>query len=202
MLHRLRYAFEHPAFRELLGGWDDSDGGKIVEVDETYVSGKNKNRHASKKTKGLTGGAGKPIVFGALERNGVLRAHVIRNVKAHTLKLALKNTVKEKSVVCTDELSSYDSITDRYYRVKTNHSSGKYVDGAIHTNGIENAWSHFKRGVYGIYHHVSEQHLQSYVDEFTLRYNTRKTDTADRFDIILANVSGRKLTYETLINRA
>ena len=202
MLHRLRYAFEHPAFRELMGGWDDNDGGIIVEVDETYVSGKNKNRHAKKKTKGLSGTAGKAIVFGALERNGVLQCKVIKNVKASTLKLALRETVKEKSVVCTDELASYNSIGDRYYRVKTNHSAGKYVDGAIHTNGIECAWSHFKRGLYGIYHHVSEQHLQSYVDEFTLRYNTRKTDTADRFDIILSNVAGRKLTYQTLINKA
>ena len=202
LLHRLRYAFDHPAFKELVGGWDDDNGGAIVEADETRIGGKNKNRHASKRKLNSQGGAGKAIVFGALERNGVFQAKVIKDVKAHTLKLALRETVKEKSIVFTDELQSYNSITDRYYHGSTNHNAGQYVkDGIIHTNGVECAWSHLKRGLYGIYHHVSEQHLQSYVDEFTLRYNTRKTDTADRFDIILANISGRKLTYETLINR-
>lgn len=106
------------------------------------------------------------------------------------------------ATVCTDEYTAYKDLRYTYIHKKVNHSAKEYVNGMAHTNGIENFWSHLKRGVDGIYHWVSVPHLQSYVDEFSLRFNTRKYETSQRFNFILANVSGRKLTYETLINKA
>jgi hypothetical protein len=93
----------------------------------------------------------------------------------------------------------YDGLNSKYNHKKVNHGAKEYVNMMAHTNNIENFWSHLKRGVDGIYHWVSKDHLQSYIDEFTLRYNTRKNCTSDRFDLILTNISGR-LTYNQLTN--
>ena len=100
----------------------------------------------------------------------------------------------------TDEFPGYKRLKKRFKHYAVNHSAKVYVDGMCHTNGIENFWSHLQRGITGIYHWVSTDHLQAYVDEFSLRYNSRKFGTQARFDMILANVAGKRLTYETLIS--
>lgn len=103
-------------------------------------------------------------------------------------------------MICTDEWTAYNSLHLNCTHLRVNHGAKEYVNLMAHTNGIENFWSHLKRGIDGIYHWGSKPHLQSYVNEFALRYNTRKFDSADRFDVILSNIEGRKLTYENLIN--
>jgi transposase-like protein len=99
----------------------------------------------------------------------------------------------------TDDYSAYNDLSKGYNHHTVNHSAKEYVNGMAHTNGVENFWSHLKRGIDGIYHSISKEHLQSYIDEFTLRFNTRKFDTQRRFDLVLSGVAGKKMTYEDLI---
>jgi len=193
MLHRLRYAFDHPNFKATLDN--------TVEIDETYIGGEEKNKHASKKTKGTQGRSTKTKkpVLGMKERDGNVIATVVDNTKQKTVTPIIKATVKEGATVCTDEWQAYNKLGGSYNHLRVNHSAKEYVNGMAHTNGMENFWSHLKRGVDGIYHWVSVKHLQTYVTEFSLRMNSRKLTTAGRFDLILENITGR-LTYKELIN--
>lgn len=117
--------------------------------------------------------------------------------KRETLFPILIRSIEKDSIVITDENPTYHTLSDHFSHGKVCHSAKEYVNGMFHTNGIENFWSHLKRGVDGIYHWVSREHLQSYVTEFALRYNTRKMTTSGRFDLVLSNVAGR-LTYKEL----
>lgn len=112
---------------------------------------------------------------------------------------AIWENVPPGTRVYTDEYQSYSSVGAEYAHGRINHSANQYVNGMVHVNGVENFWSHLKRGLDGIYHWASPEHLQRYVDEFTLRYNTRKLETCRRFDLILANVAGRRMRYQDLI---
>ncbi len=192
LLHRLRYAFDHPDFKTELGN--------IVEIDETYVGGDEKNKHESKKTKGTQGRSTKTKkpVLGMLERGGYLIAQVIPDTKRDTLEPIIHSNVKCNTKVMTDEWTAYTKLHNRYDHAIVNHSAKEYVNGMAHTNGVENFWSHFKRGVDGIYHWVSVGHLQAYVDEFSYRFNTRDFSTSQRFNVVLENMAGR-LTYKDLI---
>lgn len=192
MLHRLRYAFNHPNFKKTLGN--------TVEIDETYYGGKDKNKHESKKTKGTQGRStkDKTPVLGMLEREGNVIAEVVEDTKQKTIEPIIEKNVETGTIVMTDEWHAYNNLNGKYKHSRCNHGAKKYVDAAAHTNGIENFWSHLKRGVEGIYHWVSRPHLQRYVDEFALRYNTRKEKTSVRFNLVLGNITGR-LTYKGLI---
>jgi len=195
LLHRLRYAFDHPEFKNTLGN--------IVEVDETFVGGESKNKHSKKKKKdSATGGTlhEKQPVFGMLERGGNVIAKVVPNRNKETLLPIIKETIENDSVVMTDEYTAYKDLKIDYEHYKVNHSAKEYVNFMAHTNGIENFWSHLKRGIDGIYHWCSKEHLQSYVNEFSLRFNTREMNTQGRFDLILSAVSNKRLTYQNLIN--
>jgi len=112
----------------------------------------------------------------------------------------IEKNVEAGTSVMTDEWHAYNKLNEKYKHSRCNHGAKKYVDAAAHTNGIENFWSHLKRGVEGIYHWVSRAHLQRYVDEFALRYNTRKEKTDARFNLVLGNITGR-LKFQTLIGK-
>jgi len=193
MLHRLRYAFDHPNFKATLGN--------TVEIDETYIGGEEKNKHESKKTAGTQGRSTKTKkpVLGMKERGGNIIAQVVDNTKQKTVTPIIKANVKEGATVCTDEWQAYNKLGGDYKHLRVNHGAKEYVNGMASTNGMENFWSHLKRGIDGIYHWVSVKHLQTYVTEFTLRMNSRKMTTAARFDFVLKNVTGR-LTYKVLIS--
>jgi len=192
MLHRLRYAFDHPNFQKELVN--------TVEIDETFVGGKAKNKHASKKTKNEQGNTmhDKQVVLGMLERDGNVIAQVVESRHKEVILPVINETVSNDATVMTDEYSAYNDLKDLYIHHKVNHGAKEYVNEKAHTNGIENFWSHLKRGVDGIYHWVSKDHLQSYVDEFVYRFNTRKFGTQQRFDFALSALTGKRLTYKSL----
>jgi transposase-like protein len=164
MCHRVRAGLIDPEFRKLMG---------IVEVDETYIGGKNKNRHVGKRTPG-TGGAGKATVVGAVERKGNVVARVINRADTKTLNAFVRQAVSNKvSLIATDENAAYNPLSDTFPHETVNHSAGQYVNGAVHTATIDGFWSLLKRGIMGSYHKVSRKYPPLYVAEFEWRYNNR-----------------------------
>ena len=194
LLHRLRYAFDHPNFQMELSN--------TVEIDETFIGGEAKNKHANKKVKNENGGTvhTQQPVIGMKERDGNVIAKVIENREKKTLLPIIYSNVSASSILMTDEYPAYRDLSKTHLHLAVNHGAKQYVNAMAHTNGIENFWSHLKRGIDGIYHWVSKEHLQSYVDEYTLRMNTRTFGTQARFDFILASVGGKKMTYNELIH--
>lgn len=191
VLHRLRYAARTKSFNRPLDG--------TVEVDETYVGGKEGNKHAHKRDGDKRGGKGKAAVVGILQREGELGVSKVERVDGKTLKAAIVENVEPGSIVMTDEHKGYSGLPSVYRHRSVNHSAGQYVKWFyIHTNGIEGAWSHFKRQVIGVHHWMSEGHLQRYLDEFAWRWNRRGMDEGPRVNALLADTSGR-LTYKDLI---
>jgi transposase-like protein len=171
MAHRIRESMRelHPEDAGPLGG-----EGKTVEIDETFVGGLEKNKHRSKRQHVGTGGAGKEAVFSLVERGGKVRSHHVPTVTAATLRPILKAQVHEATFVMTDEGATAKSLGRGFEKHgMVNHSIGEYVRGDIHTNTIEGYFSIFKRGINGVYHHVSQQHLKRYLAEFDFRYNER-----------------------------
>lgn len=195
MLHRLRYAFDHPNFKAALSS--------MVEVDETYVGGKMKNKHSAVRAKKHSDNDShvdnKVCVMGYMERESTLKMEVRNEEK--TLKQHVQENVNPEAFIITDGANAYKGLDKMFEGHEiVNHLENEYVRGCFHTNTIEGAFGLFKRMVIGIYHQMSHKHLQSYVDEFTLRYNTRKFGTQSRFNLVLSSVAGKKLTYENLIN--
>ncbi len=202
MLHRIRVAMETNSFMKLGG----SDSGP-VEIDETFVGGKVKNMHKSRRPKDYStqGGKGKAIVLGMLERGGRVRASVIKDRSKVQLEPALKANVEDGSRIITDEYSVYPFVSHQYIHEVVNHAV-EYVNGHIHTNGIENFWSLLKRGINGTYVAVEPFHLDAYVVEQTFRYNNRATkdnplNDADRFMLAASQIQGKRLTYAELTGK-
>jgi hypothetical protein len=184
--------------REMLKDKAPSMLRNVVEVDETYVGGKNKNRHYGKKKDGQ-GGAGKTPVLGAIQRHGKVVANVVPDTTHATLLPRMVAMVEAGSIMVSDQFyHTYQPILEPYKQVVVKHSDGEYVRGAFHTNTIEGFWSLLKRGIYGIYHQVSPKHLQRYCDEFAARYNSRDIKDNERFELSVKNSEGR-LTYNRLI---
>lgn len=135
-----------------------------------------------------------------LERSGNLICQVVQNTQQNTIEPIIKSNIKQGSNVFTDEWHAYKDLQKQFNHQIVNHSIKQYVNKNASTNAIENAWSHLKRGINGTYHWVSKKHVQKYVDEFTLRFNTRKCKEQERFDLVLLSSIGKRLTYQQLIN--
>lgn len=159
----------------------------VVELDETFVGGKNKNRHYDKKVPYSQGRSfkDKTPVFGMLQRGGMVIAKVVPDTKAKTLRPFIDKYISEGSTIYTDEWN-YGNIEEKYHHRNVNHGAHIYGMGDIHTNTIEGFWSHLKRGIIGIYHNVSRKYLQLYVDEFSFRYNTREMTEIERMNKLLS----------------
>lgn len=194
MMHRLREAMRVGKFPSALGG-----EGKHVEADETYIGGKEKNKHRNKRTKGNIGGQGKEIVFSLVERGGAVRSHIVPEVSAKTLRPVLVAQVDRKSFLMTDDAGQYRIMGPEFAKHEVvNHGAGEYVRGDAHTNTIEGYFSILKRGIVGTYHHVSQQHLKRYLAEFDFRYNERTAlgvDDSERATRALKGIVGKRLTY-------
>ncbi len=201
MLQRIRLAMQDDYAGGKLGG----DGG--VEVDETYIGGKARNMHKARKAramKGHTAGAiGKVAVQGLLDRHGkdghsTIRAIVVRDNSRDALEPNVHEHVPAGATVYTDAHRSYKFLQYDYMHKVVDHAE-RYVDGQIHTNGLENFWSLLKRAINGTYVSVEPFHLFRYLDEQAYRFNHRRMSDADRFTLAMRGILGRRVTYSELI---
>ena len=195
LLHRIRYAMAYGNFSKPLQG--------VIECDETYTGGKLINQHYEKRiNKNLykQGMSDKTAVFAMLERGGnVIAMNVGLNPNTDLLQPIIKGQTDKDSTIVTDGAGMYVGLNKARKHEVVNHSQDEFVRGDYHTNSVEGFFSQFKRSIYGIYHQVSKEHLHSYVDETAYRYNTRLLKDNQRFDLTLSRVTGKRLTYKTLI---
>jgi transposase-like protein len=202
MLHRIRLAMHSGTGLAKIGG-----PGSEVEVDETFIGGKARNMHKEKriKTKVREGNWGKTIVMGMLERGGHIKTKVVSNRRKPELHAVIAETIEQGTQLYTDEHTGYMDISPEYVHSVVNHLEN-YVSGRVHTNGLENFWSLLKRGLNGTYVSVEPFHLFRYVDEQAFRYNNRATkdnplNDADRFQLALSQIVGKRLTYDQLTGK-
>jgi len=195
MLQRIRLAMQDEFFGSKLGG--------EVEVDETFIGGKARNMHVSERKRRITGTGtkDKTAVIGILERGGRVRASVVPSRRKTVLQEEVRKHVTAGAALYTDALMSYDGLAGEYAHQVVDHAT-QYVDGRVHTNGLENFWSLLKRGISGTYVSVEPFHLFRYLDEQMFRFNNRKElDDAGRFDLAVRQIVGKRITFAQLTGK-
>jgi len=195
MLHRIRLAMQDDSFGSKFGG--------EVEADETFIGGKSRNMHISKRERRITGTGGKDktAVMGILERGGEVRTAIIPSRRKAVIQAEVRKHVEAGAALYTDALPSYSGLANEYAHAVVDHAV-EYVNGRIHTNGLENFWSLLKRGINGTYVSIEPFHLFRYLDEQTFRYNNRKNlDDAGRFNRVLSQIVGKRLTFAELTGK-
>jgi transposase-like protein len=198
MLQRLRLAVQDDFFGSKLGG-----GSGEVEVDESFIGGKARNMHLSERNRRITGTGtkDKTAVMGILERGGKIRTRVVPNRKKHELQSQVRKHVEAGAALYSDALLSYEGLATDYAHKVVDHAV-QYVDGRVHTNGLENFWSLLKRGISGTYVSVEPFHLFRYLDEQTFRFNNRKDmNDGQRFALAMSQIGGKRLTYTELTGK-
>jgi transposase-like protein len=204
MLHRIRLAMQQNSFVKLGGGMSE------VEVDETFIGGKARNMHKSVRQRRITGPGGhskdKVMVLGMMERGGHVRTEIISDRTHETIKDSLDRNVIPNTFVYSDEYHAYRALDDDFVHEFVNHMES-YVNGRVHTNGIENFWSLVKRGLNGTYIAVEPFHMFRYLDEQAFRYNHRKDERGnklndgDRFKMVLSQIAGKRLTFKEVTGK-
>ena len=195
MDHRIRLALS-------MGSLENDKFSGEVEVDETFIGGKARNMHVSARLRRITGRGGKDkvAVMGILKRGGKVRTVVVPNRRKTVLQAAVRRYVEAGSALYSDALLSYDGLASEYAHKVIDHAVA-YVDGRVHTNGLENFWSLFKRGINGTYVSVEPFHLFRYLDEQSFRYNNRKLTDAERFSVAVSGIVGKRVTFDQLIGK-
>lgn len=199
MDHRIRLALGMASSDKLSGE---------IEVDETFIGGKARNMHLAKRQRRITGTGGKDkvAVMGILERGGEIRTAIVPSRRKKVLQAEVRRHVEAGAALYSDALLSYDGLSRDYAHQVIDHAE-RYVDGRIHTNGLENFWSLLKRSIGGTYVSVEPFHLFRYLDEQAFRYNTRKNPAgkalsdSERFDIAMRQVVGKRLTFDELTGK-
>ena len=198
MMHRIRFALHGESFEKFSGE---------VEADETFIGGKARNMHVAQRKRRITGTGGKDktAVMGILERGGKVRTIVIPNRKKSALQAEVRKHVEAGSALYTDALLSYEGLEGDYAHMVVDHAV-QYVDGRVHTNGLENFWCLFKRGINGTYVSVEPFHLFRYLDEQSYRFNNRATpdnpmNDFDRFKMAMSQIVGKRLTWNQLTGK-
>jgi transposase-like protein len=194
MMHRIRLAMQSGTFAKLSGE---------VEADETFIGGKARNMHVAQRKRRITGTGtkDKTAVMGILERGGKVRASVIPNRKKIAIQAEVKKHVEAGAALYTDALLSYDGLASDYAHQVVDHAV-QYVDGKVHTNGLENFWALLKRSISGTYISVEPFHLFRYLDEQSFRFNERKSTDAERFVTAMKQIVGKRLTFDQLTGKA
>jgi transposase-like protein len=194
LLHRIRLAQQGKQGGGKLGG--------EVEVDETFIGGKARNMHKSKREQRITGTGGKDktVVMGMIERGGEVRAFVVDNRKKKELQKHIHEQIEAGSAIFSDELKSYEGLEADYQHAVINHAI-EYANGNVHTNGMENFWSLLKRALHGTYISVEPFHLFRYIDEESCRFSNRSMNDAERFAVVVSSISGKRLTYAELTGK-
>lgn len=198
MNHRIRLSMRDDFYGKKLGG----NGGEI-EVDESFIGGKARNMHVSERKRRITGTGtkDKTAVMGILERGGKVRTLVVPNRRKGTLQAEVRTHVEAGAALYSDALLSYEGLASDYAHQVVDHAV-QYVDGRVHTNGLENFWSLLKRGISGTYVSVEPFHLHRYLDEQAFRFNNRKATAADRFNMALMGIVGKRVTFTELTGKA